>query len=134
MLRLSGIKIAVIKNQKEVLEKEIIRYLRINPRDLIDYKIFKQSIDARKAEMVYFVYTVDVKVKEEGTVLRKNKNKVTITPDLSYKYIEHGTQSLTNRPIIVGTGPAGLFSGLILAQMGYKLFYWSRGAGCREQV
>ncbi|NLT95652.1 MAG: hypothetical protein GXW85_09025, partial [Clostridia bacterium] len=127
MLRLSGIKIAVTKNQKDALEKEILRHLHISPKDLLDYKIFKQSVDARKAEMVYFVYTVDVKVKDENKIIQKNKNKVILTPDLSYKYVEPGTNPLNNRPIIVGTGPAGLFCGLILSQMGYRHVLLERG-------
>jgi len=127
MLRISGIKIAITKNQKETLEKEIVRYLRIPPGDLIGYKIFKQSIDARKADMVYFVYTIDVEVKGEEKVLKNNKNKATRPPDVSYKYVPPGKKPLTKRPIVVGTGPAGLFSGLILAQMGYRPILLERG-------
>ncbi|KJS82893.1 MAG: hypothetical protein JM58_13885 [Peptococcaceae bacterium BICA1-8] len=127
MLRISGIKISITKNQKEAIEKEIMRYLSIPFNDIVNYKIFKQSIDARKTERVYFVYTIDVEVKNEAQVHEKNKNKVNITPDLSYKYVQSGKGKLVHRPVIVGTGPAGLFCGLILAQMGYRPILLERG-------
>lgn len=126
MLRITGIKIAVTKNQDESLKNEILRYLKISPQELISYKIFKQSVDARKKDMLYFVYTVDVQVKNENKVLKKGKN-INKTSDLEYKYVSTGIAPLKNRPVIIGTGPAGLFAGLILAERGYSPILVERG-------
>ncbi|MDN5322475.1 MAG: uncharacterized protein PWQ67_929 [Clostridia bacterium] len=127
MLRVTGIKIAITKNQQESIKRELIRRLKISPEELVNYRIFKQSIDARKSNMIYLVYTVDVEVANENKVLKRCNNEVKITPDLDYKYVQPGTVTLYNRPIIVGTGPAGLFCGLVLAQMGYKPVLLERG-------
>ncbi|MFZ5944349.1 MAG: NAD(P)/FAD-dependent oxidoreductase [Bacillota bacterium] len=127
MLRITGIKVAIVKNQKEAIEKEILRKLKITRTQLLNYRIFKQSIDARKAEMIYFVYTVDVSVKDQNGTLKNSKGEVTVTPDLNYKYVQTGSQKIKTRPVIIGTGPAGLFCGLILAQMGYKPILLERG-------
>lgn len=126
MIRLTGIKIPISEEQREAIKKAIITKLRIGPKDLIDFKIFKQSIDARKKDMIYFVYSVDVQVENEKRLVKKVKG-LSQTPDLDYKYVTPGTTPLHNRPIIVGTGPAGLFCGLILAEMGYKPLLLERG-------
>ena len=65
MIRLTGIKVPITAEQKEAIKSAIIKKLRIAPKELIDYKIFKQSIDARKKDMIYFVYSVDVEVQNE---------------------------------------------------------------------
>ncbi|MCL6636009.1 MAG: hypothetical protein K6T29_09645, partial [Peptococcaceae bacterium] len=97
--------------------------------DLLAYKIFKQSIDARKSEMIYFVYTVDAALKNEETVLKRLKDRdITVTPEMDYKYVRSGTQKMVFRPVIVGTGPAGLFAGIILSEMGYRPILLERGA------
>ncbi|MDK2821036.1 MAG: uncharacterized protein PWP31_1001 [Clostridia bacterium] len=85
--------------------------------------------------MLYWVYTVDAKVKNEEKVLKKVKDKkVSISPDLDYKYVKTGTKQLKTRPIIIGTGPAGLFAGLILAQMGYEPLLLERGADVDRRI
>lgn len=126
MIRLTGIKVPITAEQKEAIKSAIIKKLRIAPKELIDYKIFKQSIDARKKDMIYFVYSVDVEVQNEKKMLKKIKG-LTLTTGLDYKYVSPGITPLHTPPIIVGTGPAGLFCGLILAEMGYKPLLLERG-------
>ena len=59
-------------------------------------------------------------------MLKKIKG-LTLTTGLDYKYVSPGITPLHTPPIIVGTGPAGLFCGLILAEMGYKPLLLERG-------
>lgn len=127
MLRLSGLKVEITKDQKAEIKREIIKKLKISPGELLDYKIFKRSVDARKGERVFFVYTVDIKVSNERKVLKNKNTKASLTPNLEYTYIKTGHEVLQNRPIIVGAGPAGLFCGLILAEMGYQPRILERG-------
>ena len=133
MLRIANIKVgineAVTENEeKEALRRKILAMLRISHNDLIDFTIFKKSIDARKKGNIYFVYTVDVSVRNEKKVLDKHKGtEVILTPDHSYKGVSFGTQRMTERPVIVGMGPAGLFAGLLLARNGYKPVVLERG-------
>lgn len=127
MLRIANIKITINEDEK-ILGQKIITKLKIKPNELIEYKIFKKSVDARKKDMVYFVYTIDVKVVHEEKLLKKYSNKgVTRTPDLDYKMVNLGEESLNHRPVVIGTGPSGLFAGLILAQYGYKPLLIERG-------
>lgn len=128
MIRVSGIKLTLEQDEAEVKQR-LMAKLRLKEKDLVDYTIFKRSVDARKRELIYFVYTVDAVVSNEAKILDKFKGDkdVVITPNLDYQYVKPGSLALKNRPIIIGTGPAGLFAGLILACMGYMPLLLERG-------
>ncbi len=133
MLRIQDIKLK-LKEDISAIKKEILKKLNIGEESLISYRIFKESIDARKKNDICFVYTVDVEVKDEQKVLKKLKNKnAIITPDIAYHYVTKGEKNINKRPVIVGTGPSGLFAGLILAQMGYKPILLERGKEVEER-
>ena len=128
MLRIYGVKLSIDQGCSN-LKNSLINKLKISEKDLLGYKIFKQSVDARKADNINFVYTVDVELKHEEAFLKKFKNKdITITPDLDYKYVQTGSKHLETSPVIIGTGPAGLFAGVLLAEMGYRPVVLERGA------
>jgi uncharacterized protein len=59
---------------------------------------------------------------------------VSITPDTRYHFVAKAPQNLTSRPVIVGMGPAGLFAGLLLAQMGFRPLILERGKEVRERT
>lgn len=128
MLRVSGLKLS-IEEDRSLLKKLLLKKLRIPEKDLLRYKIFKQSIDARKSAMIYFIFTVDVELKNEELLIKKFKNEdIVITPGMDYEYVQSGSGELGFRPVIIGTGPAGLFAGIILAEMGYNPLLLERGA------
>ena len=122
MIRVRGIKIPVDINTKE----NIIKYAskKIGTK-VLDYKIHKQSIDARNKNRVCFVYELDLLVHNEENI--KFNDNVFIPNDPKYKYPKEGNVPLKTRPIIVGAGPAGLFCGYILAELGYKPIIIDRG-------
>ncbi len=133
MLRVAEIKVPIDKDEV-YLKMEIIKKLKIKENDLISYRIFKKSIDARKKDKIQFVYTVDAEVKNYNKILEKTKDPhIMPTPKLTYQMIETGTKKMTNPPIVVGTGPAGLFAGLILARMGYCPILLERGKSVEER-
>ena len=134
MLRLQDIKLSV-DHDEDALEKEILKKVNISKESLIGYRIFKQSIDARKKNEIFLVYVVDIEVKNEEQILKKFKNKGIInTPDFSYTYVKKGDINLNKRPVVIGMGPGGLFAGLILAQMGYKPILLERGKSVEERT
>ncbi|MBM7614315.1 NAD(P)/FAD-dependent oxidoreductase [Alkaliphilus hydrothermalis] len=134
MLRISEIKVS-INQGLDCLKSSIVNKLKIKDSDLIAYTIFKKSVDARRKDNIQFVYTVDVEVKNEEKVfaLRSKDPHVMQTPDISYQYVKTGNQKLSHPPVVVGSGPAGLFAGLILAQMGYCPIVLERGKAVEER-
>jgi len=135
--RISQIKLA-LNEPKELLPKKIKKKLG-NNIDIKEYKIVKESIDARDKGDIRFVYTVDFDV-EQSQGVRKTKLKpdpkknLSIAPDMSYKAPEHGVRELKHRPVIAGFGPCGIFCALILAQQGYRPIVLERGKCVSERA
>lgn len=134
MLRVNNIKLRIDEEESSLKDK-ILKTLKIGEKQLLDYRIYRKSVDARKKDLIYFVYSVDVSVENEDSILRKmSKKGVSKTPDMAYKHVSPGNIELKHRPVIIGTGPSGLFSALILAQMGFKPLLLERGEDVDKRV
>lgn len=134
MIRISQLKLPV-SHTREELEAKISRELQLKDREF-SYVIRRQSLDARKKKDKKFVYTIDVTVTKEKQILKKVHNKnIMLTNEEAYRFPCSGTEPLTARPVIVGTGPAGLFCGWYLARAGYCPILLERGepAGLRKE-
>lgn len=125
MLRVSNIKIG-IDEDISILKKHVLNKLKIKENNLEKYYIYKESIDARKGK-IDFVYTVDAEVKNEDSILKKHLKDVVKIKELKYVGVEAGSKNLENRPVVIGSGPAGLFAALLLAQKGYNPIMIERG-------
>ena len=135
MLRVRQIKISLQNDNDNFIKKQISKVLKINEEDILSYKINKKSLDARKKDNIFFVYEFDINIKNEDKVLSKNKSDdIFITPNEDYKIEITGTKEIINRPIIVGSGPAGLFCAYILAENNYNPLVIERGASVDERV
>lgn len=134
MLRLSEIKLP-LEHTSEQLTAAIIKYLRLTPAELGKYSIYKRSYDARRSAQC-FTYIVDIAVKNEALLLKKfaHDRHVSQTPDMEYKYVAQAPANFSERPLIVGFGPAGIFAALVLAQMGFKPIVLERGKEVRERT
>lgn len=127
MLSIQQMKLPV-SHTKDELEKKILKSLKIQKDELISWKIRKQSLDARKKPELFFVYTVDVKVKKENKILKKVNNKnIMLTTEKKFKYLTVNENEASFRPVIVGSGPAGLFCACYLIKAGLKPIVLERG-------
>ncbi len=119
MIRISQLKLEVNHTEKQLVSK-ICKTLRINEDMLTDYQIQKLSIDARKKPQIFYIYVVDVKVNNEKQVLAKVKdNNVQKIVKDPYAFVCSGKEKLPFRPVVIGSGPAGLFCAYMLSQNGY---------------
>ncbi|RMU76672.1 hypothetical protein ALP23_05004 [Pseudomonas syringae pv. apii] len=136
MLRITELKLP-IDHPEEDLRVALLKHLGIDSGELLDFTLFKRSYDARKkSSELCFIYTIDFQVKDEEALLRKlaNDRHVGPAPDVSYKVVGHAPEGLTERPIVVGFGPCGIFAGLLLAQMGFKPIILERGTEVRQRT
>ncbi len=140
MLRLTDC-LLPLDHTESALKKSVIQRLGISENELISYTIFRRGYDARKKSAIQLVYTIDVAVRDEESVLARAKlnqhnNKLTVTPDMRYHYVAHAPAVSDNnlRPIVVGFGPCGLFAALILSQMGFRPIIIERGKEVRERT
>lgn len=129
MIRLNQIKLDIFEN-KELIKNKIAKKLRISKDEIIEYKIFKESIDARRKK-IKFNYAVDVVLKNEKKILKKGHFKK--SPDYTYKNVQE-RRDKNNPIIIVGAGPSGLFAALTLASQGYKPMVVEQGEPVEKRV
>lgn len=133
MLRIRQVK-EPLNHQLKDLVNLTAQKLKIKPTDIINLKINKKSLDARNKENIYYVYEVDIAVNNEKQILKKVNKDVLLTPNENYQFNITGTKKLSNRPIIVGSGPAGLFCAYLLAQNGYEPLIIERGEKIEDRI
>jgi uncharacterized FAD-dependent dehydrogenase len=139
MLRLNEIKLP-LNHTEDALAAAILARLDIPADALLGFTMFKRSYDARKKSAIVLIYSLDVEVKDEAALLKRLKHDMHLmpSPDTSYKYVAAGEQlaghDANPRPVVIGTGPCGLFAALILAQMGLRPIILERGKQVRERT
>lgn len=120
-----------LEDDISALKKVVSNKLRVPADEILDFKIVKESIDARKKPYVTLVYSVVATI--DGS--RNVPSDADIKPleETIEEKLDPGILPLKSRPIIVGSGPAGLFAGLTLAQNGYKPIIIERGESVEKR-
>ncbi len=135
MLRLTEVKLPLDHSEHEI-EAAILKRLKIAPAELVGYSIFRRGVDARNPSAIVFIYTLDVEVTNVSALAARLQRDphVSHTPDTRYRFAVPAPAAPACRPVVVGTGPCGLFAGLILAQMGFRPIILERGKAVRERT
>jgi len=127
MIRLDNIKIYEDLSEEQIISKAIKKN-KIDQNDIIEASIVKKSIDARDKKNVHYNYSLDIKVKDES----KYPN-LKIVKELEKQIINKKRKSVY-KPIIVGSGPAGLFCALTLVDNGYEPIIIEQGSSVDERI
>ena len=135
MLRLTDLQLPLDHVEAD-LPAAILQRLGLDAAAMTGYTIFKRSYDARKKSAITLIYTIDAELIDEAGVLARlqGNRSVGITPDTSYHFVAQAPVGMQTRPVVIGTGPCGLFAGLILAQMGFRPIILERGKAVRERT
>jgi len=135
MLRLTEIRLP-LDHRPEAVVLAALGRLRLSPDRLISCTVVRRAHDARKKNDILLIYSLDVEVKDEAAVLKRFANEVSVkpTPDIDYRFVARAPQSLATRPLVIGSGPCGLFAALLLAQMGFRPIILERGKVVRERT
>ncbi|MCC7291493.1 MAG: hypothetical protein IT449_05465 [Phycisphaerales bacterium] len=127
-----------LEEPEEALGRVISRRLRVSENDLRAYGVTGRSLDARDKEDLHFRYQVELALR--GGVAEERRCARRLRPN-EFAWIEpvalveptEGTDSLRQRPVVVGFGPAGMFAALRLAELGYKPIVLERGRTVRRR-
>ena len=150
MIRIQNIKLPItygIRDLRKACEKALRR------KDLPDIRILRRSIDARKKDQIHYHISAGIfgySAEEESRIVKTvNNNDVMLTKEKDYtfpypirpeKSHEEGPEQTKTpeadeeeRPVIIGTGPAGYFAGLLLARAGFRPILLERGKAVEER-
>lgn len=135
MIRLTELRLPLDHEEGALLEA-ITAKLGIPAEQALSFSMFRRGYDARKKTNIQLIYTLDIEVANQDKLLAKFSKDphVRETPDMEYKYVAQAPANLTERPIVIGFGPCGLFAGLVLAQMGFNPIIVERGKEVRERT
>jgi hypothetical protein len=127
MIKVTNISLKPDYKEKDLL-KAISKKISCKETDISSYEILRKSIDARKKDNIKYIIHASVNLKNENKVLRNNKKNSNISLYSPYVYKIPEKTELPNRPVVVGFGPAGIFSAYILALSGQRPIVLERGA------
>ena len=145
MISISQIKIrhdGAEKDINAVLHKKIAGMLRLKASCKFSFDIVKHSVDARKKPDIFDVYTVKVSLadfadsgkKEEDFVSGLGNSNIRSISVNEYKLPDTDkNRAVQKRPVIAGSGPAGLFCAYMLAKAGLSPVLIERGKSVDER-
>src|SRR5882757_1050834 len=115
----------------EALPAAIRARLSLNEDTPLTWSIARRGYDARRKSDIQLVYSIDVTSPECAAVQDHHLSPI---PGTHYKLITRAPARLTTRPVVIGTGPCGLFAALVLAEMGFRPLILERGRMVRERT
>ena len=111
-LRIANISLS-LEEEESSLSSKAARVLQVSPEAVQEFKIIRKSLDARKKNRIHFVYTVDLSLShgEEEKNLQNPPAALQVrpAPPRVFPAAAPARKRIQPRPVIVGTGPAGIF-------------------------
>ncbi|WP_207537297.1 NAD(P)/FAD-dependent oxidoreductase [Sabulicella rubraurantiaca] len=129
MLRLTELRLP-LDHPPEALDIAVAERLGTVP---LRYSVFRRGYDARNPRRIMLAYTIDAEVPDETSLLTRDP-RLRPSPDMTYRFVATAPEGMTERPVVVGTGPCGLMAALILAQSGFRPIILERGKAVRERT
>ncbi len=138
-IRIANLRLS-IDEPESALPGYLARALGIAPALIANCRILRKSLDARVKDSLHFVYAAELTLHddEDRLMTRAQRRHRELVIDRhqepAFTMPTHGTQPLRHRPIIVGSGPAGLVAGYFLAEQGYQPLVLERGPAVRQRI
>jgi hypothetical protein len=133
-IKVSNIRLGLDESE-ETLADHLTHRLGLKLSDLKRWRILRKSLDSRQHREIAFVYTVEVELPgdESRVVAYLSDREITLYRAEPFTVPPPGARRLDHRPVVVGSGPAGLFAAWLLAMQGYSPLVLERGKRVRER-
>lgn len=138
-IRLSNLQLGIDESELALADR-LATALAVRPDDIRHWRILRKSLDTRDKHDLKFVYTAEVTLAgDEGELIakaarRRRQVRVELYDEPRFDMPPPGAQPLKERPVIVGSGPAGLTAAYFLAERGYRPLVLERGRAVRQRI
>ena len=119
------------------LPRHLAKVLGLREEDVARWRILRKSLDARSRRSLKFVYTVLVELPDAAFVaklLERAPSGVELFAPPTFEDVAPRHEPLEHRPVVIGSGPAGLLAGYFLALKGYRPLIIERGQPVKQRV
>jgi uncharacterized protein len=118
------------------LPEEIAARLEISTDEIISWRILRKSLDARSKRKMTFVYSIELNLPEgvSTRIVAENDSNLQPFQPEHFEELPPGTAPLEERPVVVGSGPAGLLAAYYLAVKGFRPLILERGQAVKDRV
>lgn len=143
-LRLHQLKLP-LDHDEAALGEAICRRLKLQPQQLLQHRVVKRSVDARRRQAIQLTYSVELELEPqlEQRLLQRFRQDQQLQPAPNERYAPVTRADATTsegllggtipRPVVVGAGPCGYFCALLLAQMGLRPLLLERGKPVKQR-
>lgn len=139
-LRVSNLRLGLDEPEAAVAD-HLAAALGVGRDALGPWRILRKSFDARGKDTLCFVYAAEVTLPDDekgilAAAAKKQRREVRVEPyqEPPFELPPPGTRPLEHRPVVVGSGPAGLVAAYFLAEQGYRPLVLERGRAVRDRI
>lgn len=136
MIQIQQFKVPIEQDGVPYLKTEIAQLVGLQESELLEFRVLKRSIDARKKPEVWYVYALAfscVSDALEQTVLKRLKKKKVQAKPYHVEVYSMPQGANVFHPVVIGAGPAGLFAAYVLASAGCQPILLERGAPVEQR-
>lgn len=136
-LKVSNIRLGLDEPEAQLTDR-VAESLGVPAAEITRCRILRKSLDARRRDQIEFVYAAEVDLPDAESYVHENgtSGAVQVAPFAPerFPWPDPGAEPLEHRPVVVGSGPAGLFAAYFLALSGYRPLVLERGRAVKDRV